>query len=140
MMRAFLGIGLVLALAAIGVGVVAMADAQDGLTKEDRQGPVTVVVTLTALPAIGAPVKAKVVLDTHSAGLDSIAFDRVVAVRTSDGADIAPAAVEQVSGSGHHRQAVLVFAPLAAGPLRIVVKNVGGVAERSFVWETQPAR
>ena len=88
-----------------------------------------------------ATTKAKVVLDTHSVGLDGIAFDKVVALRSPDGADIAPTAVEQATGSGHHREATLVFPPPAqAGPLKIVVMNVGGVAERSFVWEMEPAR
>ena len=62
-------------------------------------------------------------------------------MRSPDGADIAPTAVEQATGSGHHREATLVFPPPAqAGPLKIVVKNVGGVADRSFVWELGPAR
>jgi hypothetical protein len=46
--------------------------------------------------------------------------------------------VEQASGSGHHREAVLVFPPIAQpGPVRILVRNVGGVAERTFLWETR---
>ena len=138
-MRSFLRIGLGLSVLAIGAWGV--AEAQDSLTKQDRQGPVTVAVTLTAAPAVGAPVRAKVVLDTHSVGLDTIALEKVVAMRTPDGAEIAPTAVEEASGGGHHRQATLVFPPPAqAGPLKIVVKNVGGVAERSFVWEMEPAR
>ena len=73
-------------------------------------------------------------------GLDAIAFDKVVALRSPDGTDVAPTVVE-ATGGGHHRSAVLVFPPLAqAGPLKIVVKNVGGVADRSFVWELGPAR
>ena len=65
----------------------------------------------------------------------------MVALRTPDGTDIAPVAVEQTSGAGHHREAVLVFPPLARpGDVRIVVKNVGGVAERSFSWELPPTR
>ncbi len=139
MTRSFLGVGL--ALAMVALGAVGVPEAQEGLTKRDGQGPVTVVVTLTAAPTTGVPIKAKVVLDTHSVGLDSIAFDKVVALRTPAGADIAPTAVEEAQGGGHHRSAVLEFAPVAqAGPLKIVVKNVGGVAERSFVWEVQPAR
>ncbi|OGL14232.1 MAG: hypothetical protein A3G97_01625 [Candidatus Rokubacteria bacterium RIFCSPLOWO2_12_FULL_69_21] len=128
-------------LAMVALGAAGGLEAQEGLTKQDRQGPVTVAVTLTAAPAVGAPIKVKVVLDTHSVGLDGIAFDKVVALRSPDGADIAPTAVEQATGSGHHREATLIFPPPAqAGPLKIVVKNVGGVAERSFVWELGPAR
>lgn len=134
-MRSFLGIGLVVAVMAVGV-----TEAQEGLTKQNRQGPVTVAVTLTAVPAVGEPVKIKVVLDTHSVGLDGIAFDQAVAMRTADGSDIPPTTVEQVRGSGHHREAVLIFPPLGqGGAARVVVRNVGGVAERSFAWEL-PAR
>ena len=133
-MRSVLGIGLILVIVALGgVGV---AGAQQGLTKQDRQGPVTVAVTLTAPPAVGMPVRAKVVLDAHSVGFDGVVFEQVVALRTSDASDMAPTAVEQVKGSGHHREALLVFPPVPdGGAVRIVVKDVGGVPERTFVWE-----
>ena len=138
-MRAFLRGGVVLAM--LTLWAVGSSEAQEGLTKRDGQGPVSVTVTLTAPPAVGAPVKAKVVLDTHSVGLDGIKFEEAVVLRTPDGTDIAPVAVEQTSGAGHHREAVLVFPPLARpGDVRIVVKNVGGVAERSFSWELPPTR
>ncbi len=131
-MRAYLRAGIVLA--ALAMSPVAVSGAQEGLTKRDQQGPVTVAVTLVAPPSADAPLRVKVVLDTHSVGLDGIAFDQVVAVRAADGRDVAPTAIEEASGSGHHRQAVLVFPAAQAGPLRVVVKNVGGVGERSFVW------
>jgi hypothetical protein len=128
-------------LAVLTLWAVGLSEAQNGLTKRDRQGPVTVAVTLTAAPAVGEPVRAKVVLDTHSVGLDGLVFEQVVAVRTSDGSDLAPTAIERATGSGHHREATLVFPPLtSAGTLRIVVKDVGGVAERSFDWELSSAR
>jgi len=64
-----------------------------------------------------------------------------VVLRGADGVELAPSAVEQAEGSGHHKQAVLVFPPTAqAGAVQIIVKNVGGVAERSFVWDVAPAR
>ena len=137
-MRAYLRAGIVLA--ALATSLVAISEAQDGLTRRDQQGPVTVVVTLVAPPSADTPVRVKVVLDTHSVGLDGIAFDQAVAVRAADGRDVAPTAIEEASGSGHHRQAVLVFPPAPAGPLRLVVKDVGGVAERSFVWNLPAGR
>lgn len=138
-MRPFLRGGFVLAM--LTLWAVGSSQAQEGLTKRDGQGPVSVSVTLMAPPAVGAPVKAKVVLDTHSVGLDGIKFEEAVVLRTPDGTDIAPAAVEQATGSGHHREAVLVFPPFAGpGDVRIVVKSVGGVAERSFSWELPPTR
>ena len=124
-----------LALALVTLWVAGTARAQEGLTKQDRQGPVTVAITLLA-PVVGAPFKAKVALDTHSVALDGIAFEQAVLLRAPDGTDIAPTGVEQAAGSGHHREAVLVFQPLAQpGSVRLIVKNVGGVAERSFTWE-----
>lgn len=137
-MRAYLRAGIVLV--ALAAWPVAVAEAQEGLTKHDRQGPVTVAVTLVAPPSAGTPVRVKVALDTHSVGLDGIAFDQVVAVRAGDDQDIAPTAIEEIRGSGHHRQAVLVFPAAQAGRLRVVVKNVGGVAERSFVWDFPAGR
>ncbi len=117
------------------------ADAQEGLTKRDRRGPVTVEVNLIAPAATGEPFRAKVVLDTHSVALDGIKFEEAVALRAPDGIDIAPMAVEQATGGGHHREAVLVFPAVAgAGPIRILVRNVGGVAERSFSWDLPAAR
>lgn len=136
-MRSVIRVGLVITLATVWASG---ASAQEALTKSDRRGPVSVTVTLAAPPTIGAPIKAKVVLDTHSVGLDGIAFDSAVALWGADGGEVAPTAV-QATGSGHHREAVLEFpAPAAPGKVRIVVKNVGGVAERSFEWEAQPAR
>ena len=136
-MRIYLRAAIVVA--AFLIWPLAISEAQEGLTKRDQQGPVTVVVTLVAAPSADTPVRVKVVLDTHSVGLDGIAFDQAVAVRAADGRDVAPTAIEDASGSGHHRQAVLVFPP-QAGPLRVVVKNVGGVAQRSFVWNLPAGR
>jgi len=112
---------------------------EDAATKRDRQGPVTVTVTL--LEASTSGIKTRVVLDTHAGSLDGIALEQAMSLRGSSGADTAPATIEQVTGGGHHRQAVVVF-PAAAGAteVRIVVKHVGGIAERVFRWSLQPAR
>jgi len=120
---------------------VAAVLAESPLTKQDRQGPVTVAVTLTAPPMTGTVLKVKVVLDTHSVALDDIAFEAAVALRKPDGTDVAPAAVETAEGSGHHREAVLVFPPVeAVARIHIVVKNVGGVKERIFACELPAGR
>ena len=130
-MRVFFSAALALVLL-IG-GSVVPASAQSALTKRDGQGPVAVVVTLIEMAASGT--KAKVVLDTHSVSLDGIAFDQAVRLRTPDGTEIAPVAVEGASGAGHHRQAVVVFPSVGgATAVLIVVKDVGGIAERAFRW------
>ncbi|HEV8306659.1 MAG TPA: hypothetical protein VGW35_03250 [Methylomirabilota bacterium] len=132
-MRLIRALGLMLVLV-VSLGAV-ISDAQE-LTKTNRQGPVTVAVTLSAPPVVGVPFKARVVLDTHSVGLDGVAFESAVVLRGPDGVEVAPTAVEQVKGSGHHREAVVVFPPFSQpGPAYILVKAVGGVAERVFAWE-----
>jgi hypothetical protein len=131
-MRAWLRVGLLVATLGSAGGV----SAQDALTRRDGQGAVTVVVTLAALPDVGVPIRATVVLDTHAVGLDDVVFERVVALRTPEGAEVAPTGVEGTKGSGHHREAVVVFPPVTQRrTVRIVVRNVGGIGERVFVCE-----
>jgi hypothetical protein len=124
------------AVALIGVWTGGQSEAQDRLTKRDAQGPVTVTVTLIPGVVSSAPIRAKVVLDTHSVALDDVAFDQAVAIRTADGTEVLPTSVEQARGGGHHREAVVVFPPMPQlGGIRIVVKDVGGVAARTFSWD-----
>lgn len=136
-MRPFLRSGLVV----VALGSAGIASAQDSLAQRDGQGPVTVIVTLAAPPAVGVPIRATVVLDTHSVALDGVVFDQAVVLRMPDGLEVAPTGVEGGKGSGHHREAVMVFPPVTQqGMVRIVVKNIGGVAERSFGWELLVAK
>ncbi|MBI1734515.1 MAG: hypothetical protein HYR51_05010 [Candidatus Rokubacteria bacterium] len=130
-MSALFGLAL---LAALATDAVAQPPS---LTQRDSRGPVTVAVTPEA---VDGTVKVKVVLDTHSVGLDTIAFERVVLLKSPDGIDVRPKAVEAVTGSGHHREALLTFPRPGDGPLRIVVRDVGGIAERVFTWDPWPAR
>jgi hypothetical protein len=126
--------GLLLALASFPTAPI--LEAQDGPTRRDRQGPVTVALTLLAPLGEASLIRVKVVLDTHSTSLDGIAFQQAVVLQAPDGSEVAPAAMEEEKGGGHHREAVLVFPAIArTNPLRIVVRNVGGVPERSFTWD-----
>lgn len=114
--------------------------AEPTLSRQDRQGAVTVTATMLA-SATPELLRVKVALDTHSVSLDGLEFESVVVLRGPDGTDVAPVAIEQAKGGGHHREAVLVFpAPGAGGGSRVVVKNVGGVGERSFTWELPASR
>lgn len=126
--------------AVVGLISTGTAVAQPGLTKQDRQGPVTVALTPVAPVTAGAPLKVRVALDTHSVNLDTIPLERAVVLRSAAGTDIAPAAVEEAGGGGHHRQAVVVFPAPPDGDLTIVVKDVGGIAERTFVWDRAAVR
>lgn len=132
---------LVRALAGVSLLVVAIvASAEPNATKRDRQGPVTVALTPLSALAAGAPLKFKIQLDTHSGSLDDVALERAVLIRTADGKEIAPTGVEQAKGGGHHRDAVVVFGPAHGREVHVVVKDVGGVAERSFVWPLAAGR
>ncbi len=132
----------------VGFGLVLLigiapgrASAQDAQTQRDRQGPVTVAVTLVTPPSSGSPVTVQVALDTHSVALDAIALDRAVRLRDRDGAEVAPLSVNEAGGGGHHRQAEVVFPSIeGADQIRIVVKDVGGVPERVFVWDLPATR
>jgi len=120
----------------LGLGLTGVAAGQGALSKRHAAGLVAVTVSLLERPVAGASLKVKVGLDTHSMGLDAIRFETAVLVRAADGSEQPPSAVERATGGGHHREAVLVFAaPDRSGPVTIVVKDVGGVAMRNFVWE-----
>lgn len=122
------------------LAVAVVASAEPGATKRDRQGPVTVTLTPLSAPAAGALLKFEVRLDTHSGSLDDVALERAVVIRAADGKEVAPTGVEQAKGGGHHRDAVVVFAPVQGREVHVVVKGVGGVAERSFVWPLSAGR
>jgi hypothetical protein len=117
--------------------LVGTATAEGPITKTDRRGPVTVAVTPASSDGV---VRVKVALDTHSVGLDDIALDRAVVLKAADGSDVVATSMEPAAGGGHHRSAVLVFPAPASNALQVVVRGVGGVAERTFTWEPWPAR
>jgi hypothetical protein len=77
-------------------------------------------------------------LDTHSVDLDSYDLKALSSLRDDAGKVYQPTKVEN-KGSGHHRQLVLVFPKPAPGNkrLELVVKDIAGVKERSFVWDLQ---
>ena len=110
------------------------ATAEPALSQQDRQGPVTVAVTLVP-DAAGGPMRVKVVLDTHSVDLEPINLRDTVVMRLGDGREMLASGIETAKGDGHHREATLVFPAPAEGPVVLVVKNVGNVPERVFRWD-----
>ena len=129
-MRTLLTLVMVVAVWVPAVG----AAAEPTLSQQDRQGPVTVGVTLVPGGAVG-PMRVKVVLDTHSVDLERIELRDAVVMRLGDGREVLASGIEQATGDGHHRQATLVFPAPAEGPVLVVVKNVGNVSERVFRWD-----
>ena len=99
-------------------------------------GGVTVTATLVKDHA-GATV-VKVGLDTHSVNLDGYKFEESVFLRDDSGKTYPLEAVEKTTGGGHHREAVLRFAKVAAETtmIELVVKDVAGINERTFHWST----
>ena len=117
---------------------VVVRQAADSQT--DVGGGVTVKVSrLEAADAVAF----KVVLDTHSVNLDTYDLGQLAVLRTPSGEEISPIAWEAPAG-GHHREGTLSFPAVAAdgsslvqldgSPLLLVIRDIAGVAERTFSW------
>jgi hypothetical protein len=107
------------------------------LTRTHAGGGVTA--KATYLNPVGTEdTRFEISLDTHSVDLDSYDLKALSSLRDDAGKGYQPIKVEN-KGSGHHRQVVLVFPKLAPGSkrLELVIKDIAGVKERSFVWDLQ---
>jgi len=95
-------------------------------------------VTATLLKDQAEGTAVKLALDTHSVNLHGYTFDALATLRDDSGKIYPVVAVEQVSGGGHHRQAILRFAKVApeAKTMELIVKDVASVKERTFRWST----
>jgi len=105
-----------------------------------RDGGVTVKVTPKNL-ARGAPTwDFGVVLDTHSGDL-SQDLVKAAALIDARGGEHAPTAWTGDPPGGHHREGVLSFKPLGSetDSVTLRIKDVGGVAQRSFRWALKEA-
>ena len=129
-----IGIAVVAVLLGVAATTGTMAAQTDpALTQRVQGGGVTVAVTW--VKEQGTDLAFKVVLDTHSVNLDGYQWEQIVSLRGRDGTAIPAAAVEQSSGSGHHREAVLRFpAGSTDGAIEVVVAGVANVKERLFRW------
>jgi len=97
-----------------------------------------VTVTATLLKGQVAATAIKIGLDTHSVNLDGYKFEEIVLLRDDSGKTYALEAVDKPSGGGHHREAVLRFAKVSpeVKMIELVVKDVAGIRERTFYWNT----
>ena len=113
--------------------------ASEGATQRQEGGQVTVAATWNGPDA--GPVFT-VALDTHSVDLDSIDLSRLAVLRTPAG-DVTASEWSAPRG-GHHRSGELRFPAtmpdgrptLGIGPVELVVRDVAGVPERSFRWQS----
>jgi len=135
--RMLSGTLMVTALLLAGAGRPGAGEAPPGAKQSVPGGGVTVDVTFQK-ERNEAPTF-QVVLDTHSGNLDGYRFEAIVRLRDGRGSEVAPAAVEDVKGSGHHREATVRFPWPDPKPnsLEVVVKGVAGVPERVFRWTVQ---
>jgi len=113
------------------------AAADPGLTRTHSGGGVTVKVTYLN-PKGAEDARFLVVLDTHSVDLDAYDLKALSLLRDDTGKNYQAIQVDN-KGSGHHREITIVF-PKASPPakrLELVIKNIAGVKERSFLWDLQ---
>lgn len=114
---------------------VAAAQTNSLTAKNNDEGAVSVSVTPENLASTAGPWRFAVQFNTHVAPISQ----DMVAVATLDGKGVAerPTAWEGDPPGGHHRRGVLVFQPMNPMPqtLTLHIRDVGGVADRTFTWE-----
>ncbi len=101
-------------------------------TRESNDGSVSVSATPHSL---GNTWDFDISINTHSGELseDLVAVSELV---DDQGRLYKPTVWEGAPPGGHHRQGILRFNPISPQPksIELKIKNVGGVAERSFRW------
>lgn len=104
--------------------------------QENSDGSVSVSVLPREIK-IGGNLEFEITLDTHSVELDEDLVQVSVLIDES-GKEYGPIGWEGDPPGGHHRSGILVFAPITPIPkmLRLIVRNVGGIANREFSWTT----
>jgi Spy/CpxP family protein refolding chaperone len=124
-----------------------MAGSPQNLTQEDTQGAVTVNATLLTpdKPRADGKLAVQVKLETHTVNLDQYQLEKLALLRDAQGREVQALGLESPSGSGHHREGVLLFPGTdAAGKLMLspetksltlILRGIGGVAERVFRWQ-----
>jgi hypothetical protein len=120
-----------------GIGEAIAASApQDKLSQQVAGGGVTVIATLLKDQAEVTAIR--LALETHSVNLDGYKWEAIATLRDDKGTTYPEEAVENASGGGHHRQAVLRFGKLGQGAkaVELIVKGLAGVPERTFRWST----
>lgn len=110
------------------------------LTRTNEGGQITVKATWQGRNA--GPVFT-VQMDTHAVDLDGYDLRQLAVLRTDQGQEIPPIGWNAPAG-GHHRSGTLSFPTTTAsgnpviGPdtrtITLLIRNVGGVAERVFTW------
>lgn len=129
----------ILLLAAILLGLNARAGwpGDRDLSRSDDQGPV--MVTATYVPPDGTKdeIRFTVRFNTHSVNLDGYRSEDLVVLRFDDGKEHKSLGATR-QGGGHHVTDTLRFAgpvPKGAREMTLIVRNLGGVTERTLTWK-----
>ena len=87
----------------------------------------------------------QVKLDTHAVDLDQYQLEKLAVLRDAQGGEIPALGLESSSGSGHHREGVLIFPGMDASgkpvlspeakTLTLILRGIGGIPERMFRWQ-----
>lgn len=122
--------------ASFGIDVT-LAAAPPSATQTVTGGNVTVKAIFLNPKSANEP-RFQVTLETHSVQLDGYDLKTLAILRDDKGESYLPTAVEN-KGGGHHREIILTFPKVspAAKTLKVVIKNVAGVKERSFSWSVE---
>jgi len=112
------------------------SDTKD-LSRSDSQGPVMVAATYIPPDKTTDEIRFTVRLNTHSVALDQYRSADLVFLRFDDGAEHKSLGATR-QGGGHHVTDMLRFAgpvPKGAGGMTLIIRNLGGVAERTLQWK-----
>jgi len=112
------------------------SDTRD-LSRSDSQGPVMVTATYIPPDKTTGEIHFQVRLNTHSVALDQYRSADLVSLRFDDGAERKSLGATR-QGGGHHVTDLLRFAgpvPKGAGEMTLIIRNLGGVAERMLQWK-----
>lgn len=108
-----------------------------GFSRSDSQGPVMVTATYLPTDKTTDEIRVEVRLNTHSVDLGQYKLEDLAFLRFDGGKEIKALGITQ-QGSGHHVTDVLRFAgpvPKGAGEMTLIIRNVGGIAQRSLTWK-----
>jgi hypothetical protein len=123
-----------------------MAGGPQNLIQEDSQGAVTVTATLLTpdKPRADGKLAVQLKLETHTVDLDSYRLETLAFLRDPQGREIPAVGLESPSGSGHHREGILIFPSLDASgksllspeatTFTLLLQGIAGIQERSFRW------
>lgn len=107
-------------------------------TKSDDQPPVVIEMTPVEFGQDAKTWRFTIVFDTHSGSLDQDPT-KVISLSDDNGNTYQPIAWEGPGPGGHHREGTLIFNPIQPLPgyVELKIKDVGGIAERSFKWSSK---